>query len=107
MSRLTLRLPQTLHRQLSGLAKAEGISLNQYIVYALSRQATLAYTVQSVPEESIRQQKASFSALLESLGQASFDQIKGLMAERDESKLEAELTPEIIEKLQHQIRQSG
>ena len=42
MSRLTLRLPDTLHRQLSKQAEREGISLNQYIVYALTREATLA-----------------------------------------------------------------
>ena len=33
MSRLTLRLPETLHQQLANLAEREGISLNQYIVY--------------------------------------------------------------------------
>ena len=35
MSRLTLRLPETLHKQLTRLADGEGVSLNQYIVYAL------------------------------------------------------------------------
>ena len=38
MSRLTLRLPETLHQQLCHLAEDEGVSLNQYIVYALTRQ---------------------------------------------------------------------
>jgi predicted HicB family RNase H-like nuclease len=38
MSRLTLRLPETLHRQLAAQAKREGVSLNQYVVYARSRQ---------------------------------------------------------------------
>jgi hypothetical protein len=41
MSRLTLRLPETLHQQLANLAEGEGVSLNQYIVYALTRQTTL------------------------------------------------------------------
>ena len=36
MSRLTLRLPDTLHKRLSQRANREGISLNQYIVYALN-----------------------------------------------------------------------
>lgn len=34
MSRLTLRLPESLHQQLSYQASQEGVSLNQYIVYA-------------------------------------------------------------------------
>lgn len=38
MSRFTLRLPNTLHRELKQNAHQEGVSLNQYIVYALTRQ---------------------------------------------------------------------
>jgi predicted HicB family RNase H-like nuclease len=45
MSRLTLRLPETLHRQLATQAQREGVSLNQYIVYALTRQLTQSHTV--------------------------------------------------------------
>lgn len=37
MSRLTLRLPETLHQTLAQQARAEGISLNQMIVYLLTR----------------------------------------------------------------------
>ena len=33
---------QTLHEQLQTLAEQEAVSLNHYIVYALTRQATLA-----------------------------------------------------------------
>lgn len=60
MSRLTLRLPETLHQQLILLADSEGVSLNQYIVYALTRQVTLAYTVQTTPVEEIQQQQQAF-----------------------------------------------
>ncbi len=103
MSRLTLRLPQTLHTQLAGLAESEGVSLNQYIVYALSRQTTLAYTVQPVSERAIREQEASYTALLQSLGQASFAEIEELMAEREKVEPEPGLTPEVLEKLQLRI----
>lgn len=37
MSRLTLRLPETLHQTLNHQAKEEGVSLNQLIVYLLTR----------------------------------------------------------------------
>jgi len=37
MSRLTLRLPESLHLRLVRQAKAEGVSLNQMIVYSLTR----------------------------------------------------------------------
>ena len=61
MGRLTLRLPGTLHRQLKTLAENEGISLNQYIVYALTRQSTLAYTVQPLSEQAVKQQRAAYT----------------------------------------------
>ena len=60
MSRLTLRLPETLHQQLIHLAESEGVSLNQYIVYALTRQAALAYTVQTTSIEEANQQQQAF-----------------------------------------------
>lgn len=63
MSRLTLRLPETLHQQLAHLAESEGVSLNQYIVYALTRQAALAYTIQVVPEAEVEQQQQGFQLL--------------------------------------------
>jgi len=35
--KISLRLPRTLHRDLSTEAKQEGISLNQFILYKLSK----------------------------------------------------------------------
>jgi hypothetical protein len=83
MSRLTLRLPETLHRQLEAQARREGVSLNQFIVYALSRQLTQSYTVQAVPEETVAQQQAQFAALLRELGQASPEASSAILAARD------------------------
>jgi hypothetical protein len=103
MSRLTVRLPGTLHGQLTALAECEGISLNQYIVYALTRQVTLAYTVQAVPEQAVAQQRASFTALLQSLGQASFDEIETVLSEREAVKPEIGLSPEVITSLQKRL----
>jgi len=65
---LTVRLPGTLHNQLTVLAEREGTSLNQYIVYALTRQVTLAYTVQAVPEQAVAQQRASFTGIFSIFG---------------------------------------
>jgi len=42
MSRLTLRLPESLHHRLAEQANQEGVSLNQYVVCSLSRMATVA-----------------------------------------------------------------
>ena len=100
MSRLTLRLPRSLHQQLIRLAEAEGISLNQYIVYALTRQAASADFIRAIPEEGIDQQKQSFQALLQQLGQASPAQIESALAEREMVEPESELSPQTIARLQ-------
>jgi len=103
MSRLTLRLPETLHRQLEAQAKHEGVSLNQYVVYALSRQLTQSYTLHAVPEETVAQQRAQFTALLRELGQASPKAIRTVLAARDHMVSEPELTPDVVAKLQARL----
>lgn len=103
MSRLTLRLPETLHRQLEALAKREQASLNQYIVYALTRQVTQAYTVQAVPEEAVAQQRAACTTLLQNLGHASPDAIEKVMAQREEIEPEKGLSPKIIKRLRRRL----
>ncbi len=55
MSRLTLRLPDSLHQNLSQQAKTEGVSLNQMIVYLLARVTTAT---------DLGKQQGAFNALL-------------------------------------------
>ena len=105
MSRLTLRLPDTLHQQLEALAAQEAVSLNQYIVYALTRQATVAYAVQQVPEKAVREQRAAYNALLQSLGQATAEQVTAALAEREAVEPEAGLTPEVLATLAARLGQ--
>jgi hypothetical protein len=94
MGRLTVRLPGTLHDQLRTLADHEGISLNQYIVYALTRQVTLAYKVQVVPEEERRRQEEQYGALLEQLGEATFSEVEQALKEREAGEEIKGLPPE-------------
>ncbi len=107
MSRLTLRLPETLHQQLIHLAESEGVSLNQYIVYALTRQVALAYTVQTTSVEEISQQQQAFQDLLHELGQASSTQIESALDKRAAVQPEEGLSSEIIARLQQRIRDAS
>ncbi|HIE26983.1 TPA: toxin-antitoxin system HicB family antitoxin [Candidatus Poribacteria bacterium] len=77
--------------------------MNQYIVYALTRQAQLAYTVQAVPENAAAQQQAQYTALLQSLGQASYAEIKETLAEREVVEPESSLHPEVVARLQKRL----
>ncbi len=104
MSRLTLRLPETLHRQLETHAKREGVSLNQFIVYALTRQMTQSYTVQVLPEEAVVQQRTQFDALQNELGQGSSDILSAALAERDRVDPEPELKADVVTRLQARLR---
>jgi predicted HicB family RNase H-like nuclease len=103
MSRLTLRLPETLHQQLTNLAEDEGVSLNQYIVYALTRQTALAYAIQVVPESEVEQQEQSFQLLVKQLGQASSAEIQSVLATREQIEPEADLSSDIVARIQERI----
>ncbi|MEY2856370.1 MAG: hypothetical protein RLZZ74_679 [Cyanobacteriota bacterium] len=104
MSRLTLRLPETLHQQLTNLAQGEGISLNQYIIYALTRQVSFAYTVQATSKEDIAMQHNNFANLLAQLGEADVKEIEKVLSQREVVQPEPELTPDIINRLKIKIQ---
>jgi len=95
MGRLTLRLPDTLHQQLASLAEEEGVSLNQFIVYALTRHVTWASTA--------RQQEVTYAALLKSLGEASPDEVRAVLNERKAVYPEPALTADVIERLRERV----
>ena len=103
MGRLTVRLPETLHKELAALARQKGVSLNQYIVYALTRQVTLAHAVHAVPDDEVVRQRASFASLLQNLGQASFDEIESVLAEREPAEAEPGLSPEVATRLRERL----
>ena len=107
MSRLTLRLPETLHQELAHLAEGEGVSLNQYIIYALTRQTTLAHMIQVVPEAETEQQQQSFQLLIKQLGQASSSEIDSVLATREQTKPEADLSSDVVALLQERIRKQA
>ena len=103
MSRITLRLPATLHRELETLAQREQTSLNQYIVYALTRQVTGAYTVQPLSEEEVSSQQERFYTLLQELGHTSSEEAIKVLNERDSVEPEAGLNPEVVQRLQSRL----
>lgn len=103
MSRITLRLPATLHRELETLAQREQTSLNQYIVYALTRQVAGTYTVQTLPDEEVSSQQEHFHTLLQELGYASSEEATEVLNGRESVEPEAGLTPEVVQRLQSRL----
>lgn len=75
MARLTLRLPGSLHQQLIDQAKTEGVSLNQYIVFSLTKSRTVA---------KLALEKSEFRGLLTSVEpEVAEIALKELLAMRD------------------------
>lgn len=104
MSRLTLRLPETLHQQLANLAQGEGISLNQYIVYALTRQVSSAYIVETISKENITKQQENFEQLLAKLGKADVKETETILSKREITDPEPELSSDIINRFKAKIK---
>jgi len=104
-----LNLPDTLQQELSVLAEYEGILLNQYILYALTRQVALAYRAWKLPESDIQFQQQAFSNLLEQLGKATSEQIQATLQQptlqqRETVNPEPELANSTVQRLLERIK---
>jgi len=64
MSTLSLRLPESLHRQLAELARAEGISLNQLIATAAAEKLAALATEEYLQRRAQRASPKRFDAAL-------------------------------------------
>ena len=78
-----MNLPNTLYHQLETFAHNEGVSLHEYIVYALTYQIKSAYTAHVLSKEETSGQQISFSELLQKLGQTSASEIQEVLEERE------------------------
>ena len=103
MGRFTLRLPETLHQELETRAQREGVSLNQYVVYTLTRQVATSYSVHLLPEEHVKEQRVKYEALLESLGRPSLNETQQFLRERDTAEPEEGLTADMVASVEAKI----
>lgn len=108
MGRFTLRLPETLHNELENLAQQEGVSLNQFIIYALTRQVGTKYTLEVLPERIVKEQHAEYKLLLDKLGGAETDadelaEAKALLAERELAEPEPGISEEMLDRIRTKL----
>ena len=99
MGRLTLRLPDTLHQQLASLAEEEGMSLNQFIVYALTRQVSSVSLV--------RQQRGMYAASPQNSGSVAYDEVRAVVKEQKTTYPEQVLEVDTIFPLPVSLEQIG
>jgi hypothetical protein len=64
MSTLSLRLPNSLHRQVRDLARREGVSINQLITTAVAEKMAALMTVEYLAERAARGSREAFDEVL-------------------------------------------
>ena len=107
MGRLTLRLPESLHQKLINLSENEGVSLNQYIVYALATQVASKYTVSVTSIQERSQQQQNFQDLIKRLGETDLSDVKEILQNRETVQPESELSQDLINRLKMKIEQQS
>ena len=64
MSTLSLRLPESLHKQLKNVAEREGVSINQLITTAVAEKISALMTEEYLAERAVRGNRAAFDRVL-------------------------------------------
>lgn len=64
MSTLSLRLPESLHRQLKETARQEGVSINQFVSTAIAEKLACLMTADYLEQRARRGDRATFDRVL-------------------------------------------
>lgn len=104
MSVVTLELPETLLETIKQEAEQAKVSVEQYIVFTLSRQSNPHYKVIMATTDEIREQEIKFAALRQSLGQPSREITERVLQERESIEPEKDLNPQATEILQSKFK---
>jgi predicted DNA-binding ribbon-helix-helix protein len=68
MSTVSLRLPNFLHKEVKGIAKEEGISINQFIATALAEKMSALRTQEYIEHRAARGNRDKFDNALSKIG---------------------------------------
>lgn len=64
MTTLTLRLPDSLHKEIKKFVQLEGISINQFMTLAAAEKISALRTVEYLQAEGAKDNRADFEAFL-------------------------------------------
>ena len=78
MSALSLRLPESLHKQLRELAKQEGVSINQFVTTAVAEKLSALMTEDYLRERAQRGSREAFEAVLAKVPNVQADEVDRL-----------------------------
>ncbi len=74
MSTLSLRLPESLHRQVKELARREGISINQFVATAVAEKMSALLTEEYLEARARRGSREKYAAALAEVADVAPDQ---------------------------------
>ena len=70
MTALTVRLPESLHKEIKKLAQLEGVSINQFLTLAAAEKISALRTIDYLREEAAKGSRADFEAFLSAVPDA-------------------------------------
>lgn len=106
MSQIEINVPDTLLGQLKATARKEGVSLEQYILFALTRQTMLAPAICKISENESEFQQKDFAERMNRLGKASAEELENVLQERESVEPETDLKPETVLRLKNRIAEA-
>ena len=78
MSTISLRLPNSLHNTIRGLAKAEQVSINQFVTLAIAEKVSALLTEEYLERRASRGSRERFEAAMEKVSKvepAEYDRL--------------------------------
>lgn len=103
MSQIKISVPDTLLYQMKKSARREGVSLEQYIVFALTRQTMLIPVIRKVSEGDAEFQQNDFIERIKRLGKASSEELEKILQEREIAEPESGLDPQTVLQLKNRL----
>ena len=85
MSTISLRLPESLHKKVRELAKAEDVSINQLISTALAEKMSALMTVEYLEGRAARGDRGRFEAVMSKVRDSEPDEDDALIRPEKES----------------------
>jgi len=106
MSQIEISIPDTLLVQLKTTARKEGVSLEQYILFALTRQTMLSPAIRKLSEKDSELQHKEFTERIIRLGKASSEDLEKILKERESAVPEPGLEQETVLRFKNRIAEA-
>ena len=106
MSQIEISIPDTLLVQLKATARKEGVSLEQYVLFVLTRQVMLTPAIRKLSEKNAELQHKGFIERINRLGKATSAELEEVLQERESVEPDPGLEQETVSRFKNQIAEA-